>query len=387
MSCDAVKDFVRASAVLDGTAADAIDRLTSNRRSTVVRVILNRSSAYVSQRLRRFLQKRVTLAMQSLDQLRRLRAIVIAGFALLVSVACGDDEAPPDQAAGDRLSAVVASYDLAVGPATRFMVGIFNEERGQVGFGSVEMSFLSFGTSPKSGDQAEQGPVAVGSYLPLPGAEEPPVDLDTPAYLESSERGVYQAEVAFPQAGFWKVQVAVDLDGKTHRAEAAFAVLPDHAVPMPGDPAIPSENPTAAATGVNPLVIDSRAADGAPIPDPELHGVTVKRALADGKPILLAITTPTFCQSRFCGPITDMVAELAEEYDDRAAFIHFEVWENFAASKLNPWAAEWIAQGKATNEPWVFLVGADGKITHRWDNVAARSDIEPLLQDLPVIAG
>jgi hypothetical protein len=34
-------------------------------------------------------------------------------------------------------------------------------------------------------------------------------------------------------------------------------------------------------------------------------------------------------------------------------------------------------------EPWVFLIGADGRIAARWDNVATREEIEPLLRDLP----
>jgi hypothetical protein len=33
----------------------------------------------------------------------------------------------------------------------------------------------------------------------------------------------------------------------------------------------------------------------------------------------------------------------------------------------------------------VFLIGADGKIAARWDNVVTRDEIEPSLQALPVI--
>jgi hypothetical protein len=38
-------------------------------------------------------------------------------------------------------------------------------------------------------------------------------------------------------------------------------------------------------------------------------------------------------------------------------------------------------------EPWVFLVGADGRVAARWDNVATRQEIEPLLEDLPPLGG
>jgi peroxiredoxin len=63
------------------------------------------------------------------------------------------------------------------------------------------------------------------------------------------------------------------------------------------------------------------------------------------------------------------------------------VWKDFEAKALNDTAKDWIARGDDINEPWVFLIGADGKIAARWDNVATRVEIEPLLQKLPVIAG
>lgn len=324
---------------------------------------------------------------------RRLTALLTAAL-LLAGAACGGDD-DSEGSTGDtgqtdsnepapvKLSAAVASYDLAVGPPGRLIVGVFDNENGPVGFGTVKLELFSFGTSPKEGDEPVTGPTATATYLPLPGSAAPPADPNQTGFLESSERGVYQAQVPFDRPGFWKVLVTAEIDGESHQAEAAFQVLPEHTVPMPGDAAIPTENPVAGAEGVDPVIIDSRAANGAPIPDPELHDTTVKQALAEGKPILLVISTPTFCQSRFCGPITDMASDLAKTYGDRAAFIHYEVWEDFTATppKLNPWAEEWI---KDSGEPWVFFIGADGKISHRWDNVAARADIEPLLQQLPV---
>jgi hypothetical protein len=37
------------------------------------------------------------------------------------------------------------------------------------------------------------------------------------------------------------------------------------------------------------------------------------------------------------------------------------------------------------NEPWVFVIGADGRVTARVDNVVIRSEVEDLLAALPVI--
>ena len=38
-------------------------------------------------------------------------------------------------------------------------------------------------------------------------------------------------------------------------------------------------------------------------------------------------------------------------------------------------------------EPWVFVIGADGKVAARFDNIASRGEIEPLLQKLPPMKG
>jgi hypothetical protein len=90
-----------------------------------------------------------------------------------------------------------------------------------------------------------------------------------------------------------------------------------------------------------------------------------------------------YCVSKFCGPVTDMVQELAAEYGDRAEFIHIEVWRDFQGQVVNQAAADWILREDTLQEPWVFLVGADGRVAARWDNVATRQEIEPHLQDLP----
>ncbi len=324
--------------------------------------------------------------------MRPLTALPRTLLALALLAACGGDADGGGEAASSEttttkpaISAIVASYDLAVGPAARFTVGVVNTDKGPVGYGTVDLRFFYFGESGAS-DKAEPGPTATAHYLPLPDSPPPPPGADKPVYLETSERGVYAAEVAFDRAGFWGVAVTADLD-RPETATATFKVQPAHTVPAPGDPALPSDNLTLETPGASAVAIDSRAGGGDPVPDPELHGTTVKQALDAGRPAVLVISTPTFCVSVFCGPVTDMVAELAADYADRASFVHIEVWKDYEAKQLNDAAKDWIARGEDINEPWVFLIGADGKITARWDNVATRGEIEPLLQKLPVIAG
>lgn len=35
------------------------------------------------------------------------------------------------------------------------------------------------------------------------------------------------------------------------------------------------------------------------------------------------------------------------------------------------------------NEPWVFMIDADGRIAARWDNVADFDQLDQMLQNLP----
>jgi hypothetical protein len=320
-------------------------------------------------------------------RLRLVGALVVMAALTLTACGGGDDNGADAQsttttAAGpDQVDGSVASYDLAVGPASRFMFGLFNQAKGPIGYGTAQLSFFFLGETAAAGEP-QPGPTATGTYLPLPGSPPPPGDASRAVYLPTEERGVYTAQVAFDRPGFWGVAAVVDLDGRKE-VKKAFKVAAAHAVPMPGEAALPTQNLTVSTPGAAPQAIDSRASANVPVPDPELHDTTVAQALAEKRPVLLTISTPTYCVSLFCGPITDMVAELQGQYGDRARFIHIEVWKDYQAKELNEAAKEWIARGPDVNEPWVFLIGADGKISARFDNIATRSDLEAVLRVLP----
>jgi hypothetical protein len=134
---------------------------------------------------------------------------------------------------------------------------------------------------------------------------------------------------------------------------------------------------------VDPGVMDSRAREGEPLPDPELHESSIADALQADQPALVLFSTPVFCSSRFCGPITDMVADLAADYGDSVTFVHVEVWEDFESQALNPAIEPWIAglPGQVF-EPWTYLIDAEGEIVGSWDNVATRDEVEGSLQAL-----
>ena len=197
-------------------------------------------------------------------------------------------------------------------------------------------------------------------------------------------RGVYQADVTFDRAGFWQVDVTADVPGMgAQTLSTEFPVSAKPTLPAPGDRALPTENLTMNSKGAPPAAIDSRALDGAPVPDPDLHETTIAAALAAHRPILVIFATPTFCQSRFCGPSVDGVEALAHRYRDRAVFIHIEIWRDFNKSVINKAAADWLYRNGDLTEPWLYLIGSDGVIKDRWGPLFDPAEVAKELAELP----
>lgn len=321
--------------------------------------------------------------------MRRGTATLAAALVLLAACTGGpeDDGGSVDGGGRERLFAEVASFDLAVGVPSRFLLGLGTQgPQGNLFLagGSVDVEFFYLGEGQAEG--REPAGEAEAAFLPIPGSTGPYPEQpeSVPA---SAGRGVYKVdEFVFDRAGFWEAEIEADVaELGAVTTTAAFEVLPEPQVPIPGDRAPRTENLTIdnyEEDDATAEAVDSRAAT-ADIPDPELHDATIADAIADGRPVLAVFATPVYCVSQFCGPITDMIAELEAEYGDRAEFVHVEVWRDYESQTVNRAAAEWILRGETLQEPWVFLVDADGIIVERWDNVATRQEIEPLLRELP----
>jgi hypothetical protein len=337
----------------------------------------------------------------------------------------------PAASSGQGLVVQVASYDLAPGGPDRFIAGVLTPDKTKgLNFGNVQMRFSFLGKDMASAAPSS-GPTATASYLPVPG-KGPAEDRSRPTWLAPADGvGVYETDVAFDRPGFWQVEVTADVAGKgSMSGTGAFQVLPEHLVPTAGDQAIPVQNLTMSDVGRVPKpAIDSRAASGATtaapsapagatgpstepaaaggetasaapasgqpsseagdaagsgtIPDPELHQTPVAKALKADKPTVLLFSTPVYCVSQFCGPVTQTIAELEREYGEKAAFIHVEVWRDYDNTELNTAFDKWVNKNSNGHEPWVFTIGADGKVAARWDNVPDRAEIESWLQGLP----
>jgi hypothetical protein len=318
---------------------------------------------------------------------RSTRTVIALVTVTLLLAGCSggsNDKTVPaaEQNGAAQLVAEVASYDLAAGRKARFLAGLIAGENRFVSYGTVQFGFAYLGKD-KPASTGQTSITATGRFLPIPGSRPADGKAGPVAGSGADARGVYAAEVTFDRPGYWGMLVNADLQGQgPASATDTFEVLARNEVPAVGDPALRTKNLTLASKGVPKSAIDSRAQTEGKIPDPELHRVTIAEAVAERRPVVAVFSTPVYCVSRFCGPITDMIAELAPRYP-KAAFVHVEIWRDFEKRVVNKGAADWLLRRNDLREPWVFVIGPDGKIAARFDNVAARAEVQAALRRLP----
>lgn len=146
-----------------------------------------------------------------------------------------------------------------------------------------------------------------------------------------------------------------------------------------------SKTPAAVSTSTSPASAfpsDTPTLDDAPAarlttakpPDVELLRVSGKDALEAREPFVLVFATPKFCVSRTCGPVVEVVDSVRRRFaPDGIRFVHVEIHEGLSpALGVNRWVREW----KLPSEPWIPLVGADGRIKAKFEGVVSARELE-----------
>jgi hypothetical protein len=177
---------------------------------------------------------------------------------------------------------------------------------------------------------------------------------------------VYVTKLDVPSPGtYWLLAEPVG-GAKKIQGVGNVVVQGESRSPVLGDDAFPSKNPT----------LDDAPAEQittARPPDTELLRTSIKDALDRHEPFVVVFATPKYCQSRTCGPVVGVVDGVRKRFGSTPVrFIHVEVYEgNNPALGANRWFKEW----KLQSEPWVFLVGRDGKIKAKFEGPVSEREL------------
>lgn len=255
---------------------------------------------------------------------------------------------------GELLDSLPAS-DLVVSPAVsvvevgvnRFSFGVFELDASQADEADVALYFARGAKSevkgpfPSRADSLETKPAfaAQGSKGP---------DEATTVYVVDNLR--------FDRPGPWMGVAVIDgEDGPEVTRIPSVDVGRFPGVAQLDQRAPKVSTPTMQSVGGDLAKIDTRQ------PPSSMHDVDLVDVLGK-KPVVLNFATPALCQTRVCGPVVDITEQVKAEVGEGVAFIHQEVYnENDPNKGVRP---QLKAYGLQT-EPWIFLIGRDGRIKQR----------------------
>ncbi len=180
----------------------------------------------------------------------------------------------------------------------------------------------------------------------------------------------YPARFTMPRPDIYDLVITVVDSGFANPPATSLPVQAfdpaDITVPLAGDP-MPA---TATPTFDDPRGVDRLCTRPDPCP---FHTHSFDEVMANGRPSALLVATPAFCSTAYCGPVVETMIEAAAAVDG-VDIVHAEVYANPGevdgniadpAIRLAPAV---VATGLSF-EPSLFLVGSDGVLVDRIDNV------------------
>jgi hypothetical protein len=179
---------------------------------------------------------------------------------------------------------------------------------------------------------------------------------------------LYVAHLRVPRPGTYRL-VTEPIGGQPIQGFQDLVVRKHSFALDVGDKAVESRTPTlASAHG------DAASITTAVPPDRALLRYSVRDSLRAHVPFVLVFATPKFCTSRTCGPVVDVVDAVRKRYERRGVrFIHVEIYKgNQPSNGANQWVKEW----SLPSEPFVFLVGRDGRIRARFEGSMSTAELE-----------
>jgi hypothetical protein len=268
----------------------------------------------------------------------------------------------------------VADQSGTAGPELGLASSVFTPGRNRLAFGVIDArSGFVYGKTAiymaRGPDQLARGPFPAPADVLLTQGRYRSKQAATEA---DPFAAVYAAQVPFAKPGAYTI-LALTKDGsKTFAAPGHLKVIAkaDDRIPGVGERPPDAETDTLAAAHGDVASIDTR------VPPSDMHAKSFADVVGK-KPVALMFATPQLCQSRVCGPVVDEALQMKSKYGDRMEFIHQEVYVDNNPQKglRDP-----LRQFNLATEPWLFVVGRDGRVTARLEGSFGLSALESALK-------
>ncbi len=283
--------------------------------------------------------------------------------------------APQGRSLKDLLELADAPSELLVPPAAkvfyrgvnRYPFGVFERDGTQVADAEVAI-YLAKVPTPRRGAKSRPGGKGALAQAQVEALNKPatgpfPASIESltasPAFQTPTVEGpnlgtvVYSTQLDFPSDGQWQIAALIKEGDELAATLLPSAVVGEfQRVPRPGEQAPEIHTPVPADVGGDVSKITTR------VPPDTQNKVDYAEVLGK-RPIVLLFATPKFCQSRVCGPVVDVAEQAKQEYGDKAAFIHMEIYnDNDPGKGVRPQ----VRAFHLPSEPWLFAIDREGEV-------------------------
>ncbi len=190
----------------------------------------------------------------------------------------------------------------------------------------------------------------------------------------SAAQVAYVSDIPLNKPGPWAFAALIK-NGSSYR----YSLMPtpnpvgDYPMPRVGQ-SVPAIHTLTAGEVSNIGQIDTR------VPPDDMHSDDFANVVGK-KPVVLLFATPALCQSRVCGPVTDSTEQLKQEFGDRVAFIHQEIYNN---NDINQGPRPQMRAFHLSTEPWAYVIDRNGKVSTILQGPFSVQELEAAVQKVAV---
>ena len=270
---------------------------------------------------------------------------------------------------GRSLQELADSIDI-VGPQAALATSVFTPGDNRFAFGLIDQE-SGFVYGPSAVYFADKPGATAQGPFPAPAdllVTEAPYRSQQAASEEDIFSAIYATDLPLERTGRESVLVVTELEDGFVAAGTAINVQPKAKDPIPdvGEPAPRTSTETLDSARGDIESIETR------LPPDTMHSTDFADVVGR-KPVAVIFATPQLCESRVCGPVTDIAEQMKAEYGDQMEFIHQEVFVDNDPSKglRKP-----LLDFNLRSEPWLFVMDADGRVAARLEGSFGLSAFE-----------